>query len=329
MKRRDFLVGTASVATAARVGFAQGQPPAGVPGAQPGPQAGRGGGGQGRGPQPANVPAHKLERISLMQLNWNPYLRPADPNATPTADQTLTVFDLPKAYVDMYGVRNIEYQHAQIVRSETDPNFVKELKARLDENKVRMTQINLEFGTTQAISNAEAANRQAAVDHVKQWIDIAQSYGCPRVMINQQQAQLTKEVRAGAVAAFKAMADYGRPKQVKVSVETRGAGTPEFIAQLGMKPWEFMIGIIEDAGANSNVDIGNVGAMNQQELHDCIRRWNATSSGNMHIKSSPFWDIGAAVRFAESINYRGLYAIEVSPHQAMRIVYNTILANLA
>ena len=42
-------------------------------------------------------------------------------------------------------------------------------------------------------------------------------------MINQQQTQLTKETRAGAVAAMKAMADYGRPKNVKVSAETRGA----------------------------------------------------------------------------------------------------------
>ena len=83
--------------------------------------------------------------------------------------------------------------------------------------------------------------------------------------------QLTKETREGAVEAMKAMADYGRPKNVKVSVETRGAGTPEYVQQIGMKPWEFMLGIIKDAGADSNVDIGNVGAMNQQELHDCIK----------------------------------------------------------
>ena len=96
-----------------------------------------------------------------------------------------------------------------------------------------------------------------------------------------------------------------------------------------MKPWESMLGIIKDAGAASNVDIGNVGAANQQELHDCIKAWFPYSSGNMHIKSSPNWDIGAAVRFTESLGYKGLYSIEVARHQAVRIVYNTILANLA
>jgi hypothetical protein len=326
MKRRDFLVAAAAGAVSV-VGLA-GQ------GAQtPTPDGRQGGGGQGRGGGrgrgPAAVAPEKLARISLMTLNFNSYLR--NPKTTdPTPDQTLTPFDLPKMYVETYGVRNIEYQHSTIVQSETDPAFIKELKARLDENKVAMTQINLEFGAVQSISNKDPAGREQAVDHVKQWIDIAVQYGCPRVMINQQQANLTKETREGAVAAMKAMADYGRPKNVKVSAETRGGGTPEYLQQIGgVKPWEFMIGVIKDAGANSNVDIGNVGAMNQQELHDCIKGWFPYSSGSMHIKSSPLWDIGQCVRFTESLGYKGLYAIEVSRHEAVRIVYNTILANLA
>jgi sugar phosphate isomerase/epimerase len=329
MKRREFLAGT--VAGAATVvglpGLAMQAPPAG--GQQAGGQGrGQGGRGGGRGRGPAPVAPAKLARISLMTLNFNSYLKNADEPNNP--DRTLTPFDLPKMYVEVYGVRSIEYQHTTIVQSETDPSYIKELKAKLDENNVAMSQINLEFGTVQSISYREAAGRQQAVDHVKQWIDIASQYGCPRVMINQQQAQLTNEIREAAVAAMKAMADYGRTKNVKVSAETRGAGTPEYLQQIGgVKPWEFMIGVIKDAGAASNVDIGNVGAMNQQELHDCIKAWFPYSSGNMHIKSNPLWDIGQAVKFTESLGYKGLYAIEVSRHEAVRIVYNTILANLA
>ena len=49
----------------------------------------------------------------------------------------------------------------------------------------------------------------------------------------------------------------------------------------------------------------------------------------MHIKSNPNWDIGVAVKYANAtLQYKGLYSIEVSTHQAVRIVYNTILANL-
>jgi sugar phosphate isomerase/epimerase len=271
-----------------------------------------------------------------MQLQFGMYLVPTGRNATPTPEQTLTVFDLPKMYVDYYGVGCIEYQHSNIVQSETDPAFIKQLKAKLDESKIVMSQINLEIGQ-EAISNADAAMRQKAIEHVKQWIDIASQYGCKRVMINQQQAMLYKERKADAIATMKAMADYGRPKGVMISVETRGAAQPTKMVdgkpvpqELGMKPWEFMADIIEGAGANSNCDIGNVGAMNQEELHACIKRWYKTSSGNMHIKSSPFWSMALAVQYTESLGYRGRYSLEINQggHPAIRLAYNEILANV-
>jgi len=328
MKRRDFLVGTAGLMAWTRSGMAQapqGAPPAPAPARQ---------GGAGRGQGPASVPPEKLARVSLMTLNFNTYLKtPWMQNPTP--EQTLTIFDLPKMYVDMYGVHNIEYQHSHLAPSnpsqgniDGDPAMFKELKARLDEQNVKMTQINLEFGM-QNISTTDDALRQQSVDRTKKWIDNAVMLGCPRVMINQQQANITKETREHTVAAWKAMADYGKTKNVKVSCETRGAGTPEQVQNIGMKTWEYMAGIIEAAGAASNVDIGNVGAANQQELHDCIKAWLPYSSGNMHIKSSPNWDIGAAIRYTNNtLGYKGLYSIEVNTHQAVRIVYNTILANL-
>ena len=286
--------------------------------------------------QPAPVSPQKLSRVSIMTLCFDTILKtPYTP--TPTPEQTLTIFDLPQMYVDVYGVRNIEYQHRHLAAptdSKTgpidgEPAVLKELRSKLDAAKVTMTQINLEFGTEQSISGPTAEGRKMAVERTKKWIDNAEMLGCPRVMINQQQAQLNKTNRATAVAAWKEMADYGRTKKVTVSAETRGAGTPEFVKELGMKPWQFLADIIKEAGARSNVDLGNVGAMTQQELHDCIKGWMPTSAGSMHVKSSPMWDIGTAVRFTESIGYKGLYSIEVGTHPAVRIVYNTILSNIA
>jgi hypothetical protein len=86
--------------------------------------------------------------------------------------------------------------------------------------------------------------------------------------------------------------------------------------------------VIEASGGYSNVDLGGAAATDQQQLHDCIKGMFKTSSGNMHIKSSPYWDIGLAVKFTESLGYKGLYSIEVNPEAAIAIVYNTILANL-
>ena len=329
MKRRDFLTGAAAgaaaIAGASIRGRAQGGPP---PGAPPAPGPGRGYSPIGQPGTPANVPARKLARVSLMQLNFNSVLKPGNPTATPTPLQTLTIFDLPKVYVESYGIHNIEFQLDRIVQSETDPSFIKQLKATLDEYKMTMTQVNLEIGAAQGMT-ADASGRRTGLDRIKKWVDIANQYGCKRLMLNQNQNALLKERRADAVAYMKEAADAGRPSGVMISVETRGMTSPELQANLGMKAWEFMLGIIKDAGANSNVDIGNVGAMNQQELHDCIKAWFPSSSGNMHIKSSPYWDVGRAVAFTESLGYKGNYAIEVGAYAGQRMVYNTILANIA
>ena len=338
MKRRDFLTttaaGAAAIAGAGLSGLAQGGAPAAPAGQAP--AAGRGGGGAappiGQPGMPANVRADKLARISLMQLNFNNVLIPEananNPNPTPTPLQTMTIFDLPKMYVENYGVHNIEFQLDRVVKSETDPDFIKRLKAALDEFKMTMTQINMEIGVPTGMTG-DAAGRRQGLDRLKKWIEIANQYGCKRLMLNQNQNGLTKEKRADAVAYMKELADAGRPSGVMFSVETRGATSPELQANLGMKAWEFMIGIIEEAGAHSNCDLGNVGAMDQAELNACIKRWHARSSGNMHIKSNYTWDIGKAVAFAESIGYKGNYAIEVGAHAAQRMVYNTILANIA
>lgn len=333
MNRRQFLgtaAGAAGIAGAGLIGEAQGGAPPAGPAAQ-----GRGGGGAGRGfspfgqpGAPANVPAQKLARVSLMQLNFNGLLQPSNPQTAPTPFQTLTIFDLPRIYVENYGVHNIEFQLDRIVQSETDPDFIKRVKASLDEHKVTMSQVNMEIGAATGMTG-DAAGRRQGLDRLKRWVDIANQYGCKRLMLNQNQNSLLKERRADAVAYMKEVADAGRSSGVMFSVETRGATSPELRANLGMSAWEFMIGIVEEAGAHSNVDFGNVGAMDQAELNACIKRWHARSSGNMHIKSSPNWDIGKGVAYAESIGYKGLYSIEVQAHAGQRMVYNTILANIA
>lgn len=329
MQRREFLAGTAASALAI-VGWS------------------RTGWGQGRGQgSPANVSPDKLARISIMTLDFNSILKLPTQEASP--ERTLELLDLPRMYVDVYGVHNIEFQHSHLIQAETDPAFVKEMKSRVDSVKSQITQINLEFGQ-QNISATDPALRQQAIDHTKQWIDIAVGLGCPRVMINQ--GQLSQDTREHAIATFKAMNDYGKTKNVKVSAETRGggggrgrggaAGAPGAPATPAAPPapaapappagppaWILLKEVIDAAGAYSNVDIGNVGAPNQEALHEAIKGLFPTSSGNMHIKSNPNWDIGTAIRYTNgTLGYKGLYSIEVSTHQAVRIVYNTILANI-
>jgi sugar phosphate isomerase/epimerase len=314
--------------------FGQGQAPP-----PPTPTQGRGGQG-GRGPGlPANVPAAKLARVSLMTLNFRSMLKfPWTQN--PNENQTLDVFDLPKMYQDVYGVSHIEFQHDHLVNGEQtppDPAFFKQMRAKLDAAHVTATQVNIEIGE---IPNLAGEARAKWMALGKQWVDAAPIIGVTRLMLNQ--TGLNEENKANCISVWKEIQDYAKPKGIKISAETRGTGGGRGRAQAGGEPPAtppdpraasraavlLLSEVIQAAGGYSNVDIGNVGAPDQQTLDDAIKALYPTSSGNMHIKSSPNWDIGAAVRFTESLGYRGLYSIEVNGHPAVRQVYALILANV-
>ncbi len=156
----------------------------------------------------------RLARIAIMTLNFSNMLKtPTNPNGE------IDIRDIGQMYMDMYGVRNIEMQHSHF--HSTEESWLRELKARYDRTQSRVTNINLEFGGM-TISAADPGLRVQAIDLTKRWADHAAILGCPRIMINQ--GQLSHDNKVWAVPALKAMVDYGKTKNVMVSVETRGNG---------------------------------------------------------------------------------------------------------
>ena len=320
MKRREFLVGTAAGLAGLGAGaLAQsGQAPAagGAPG-RAGAAPGRGAGGRGAGP--AAVPEWKLARVSIMTYNFSSMLK-LPWNTAPNANQTLDLMDLPQYYIDTYGVHNVEFQHSHLAQGQNDPDpaFMKEIRAKLDALKSTATQINIETGN---LGGMDAAASKAWVESTKKWTDAALILGVKRLMLNQ--GMLNADTKASVIATWKEAVAYAKPKDIMISAETRGGGG----AANSIPAWKLLEEVIEASGGHSNIDIGGAGAPNQEALNEAIKGMYPTSSGNMHIKSSPNWDIGAAVRYTESLGYTGRYSIEVSP-DAIRIVYNTILANV-
>ena len=351
MNRRKFLTGAAAGAAGVvgltATGIGQGQPPAGPPSAGAA-QAGGGGGGRGRG-GPANVSAQKLARIAIMTLNHSSIIKLPWQEATPA--RTLDIFDLPKYYVDVYGVRNVEFQSNHIAQSADNPDlaYIKELRARLDASGSKANQINIEIGTmAQMGPDGKAAAlagdaRAAWLTRAQKWVDFAPVLGVTRLMHNQ--GALTDDSKAGVISLWKELQDYARPKGVKISGETRGAGFPT-AGNRGQGPppppppmsnqerlryvWGILWECTQAADAYTNLDFGGETRFhNQQELHDAIKGLLPRSAGSMHTRISPTWDLGTAIRFAESIGYNGLYTIEVNEDAAVRVVYNAILGNLA
>jgi hypothetical protein len=346
MNRRTFLTevttGAAAAAALTTTPLAQGPGPAAGRGTVPVPAAGRGRGA------PANVSAQKLARIGMMTLNHNTIIKLPWQDATP--ERTLEIFEVPKFYAESYGVRNVEYQSNHVAQNQDNPDldYVRQLRASLDAAGAKANQINIEIGTMAQLgpdgkAAALAGDARAAwLARAKKWVDLAPVLGVTRLMHNQ--GALTDDSKAGVTALWKELQDYARPKGVMISGETRGSGFPTAAPAPGQpappppdmssqERLRYVWGILWDctvgANAYTNLDFGGETRFrSQQELHDAIRGLLPRSAGSMHTRVSATWDLGTAIRYAESIGYRGLYTIEVSQDAAVRVLYNAILGAL-
>src|SRR6266487_3209738 len=290
MKRRDFLMGAAAAAGLAgtRRGWAQVRDQA------------------------------KLRRVAIMSLCFNSILK--NPTKPDNPARTLDIMDLGQMLADRYGVHNVEMQHAHF--PSTEPAYLKDFRDRLAKTKSQVTNINLEFGP-QNISAGDPALRQQAIDRTKEWIDHAVALGCPRIMINQgAPTQDNKEI---AIAALKAMGDYGKSKNIKVAMENRGGGGGRQRAAAPVNPappappanrappapaaWILLVEIIKGSGTWANCDLGNF--PDQETQHGGLRAMLPLTDGNCHVKLNPArYDLAAALKLTVELGYKGLYSIE-------------------
>jgi hypothetical protein len=158
-----------------------------------------------------------LDRIAIMTLNFQSLLKVPDTQESPA--RTLALTDIGEMIADTYGVHKVEFQHYHFASIE--PAYFKDMRSRLEKSKSRATQINLEFGNLN-ISAPQQRDRLMAIDLTKMWVDHAVALGAQRVMINQ--GNPTHENKVYSIPTLKAMVDYGRSKNIIVSVETRGGG---------------------------------------------------------------------------------------------------------
>jgi len=309
MKRREFLIGAAAAAGLAsrRKGWAQTRDQA------------------------------KLARVAIMSLCFNSILK--NPSQPDNPARTLDIMDLGQMLADRYGVHNVEMQHAHF--PSTEPAYLMGFRDRLAKTMSRVTNINLEFGP-QNISATDPALRQQAIDRTKEWIDHALALGCPRIMVNQ--GAPTQENKDVAIAALKAMGDYGKSRNIMVAMENRGGGggrqgapapgaTPAPPGPPVPAAWVLLVEIINGSATYANCDLGNF--PDQDTQHAGIRGMFPLTDGNCHVKLNPArYDLPAALALVKQLRYTGLYSIEAGggggadPYQNVQSIYDVLIPGI-
>ena len=272
----------------------------------------------------------KLSRIAIMTACFSSIVKqPAHPD---DPKRTLELLDLPDMYAEHYGVHYLEPTCQHFTSTETP--YLKEFADRLKKAKSQLNQISLgqlspvipgSSATLLNISSPDPVLRLEAIDLMKQWIGHAAFLGCPRVMVNQ--GTLMPEIRTETIAALKAMTDYGKTKNVKVTMETRGggggAGRGRGTAAAGggsaeaapARPasysgdWRVLLEVLKSAGAWTNVDIGNFPS--EEERHAALRAMLPISSGSSHAHYAPErWNFHDTIQISKDLGYTGIWSVE-------------------
>jgi hypothetical protein len=220
LKRREFLIGSAAVASAGR-GWAQ--------------DASR---------------EAKLARVGVMSGCFGRLMAETWDRSQTVEPKELDIMDFPEMLADHYHIHNVEVQQIHFLSME--PSYYTKFLGRLKKAKSRMVDMPLELDDEaskyKGIVNPWSTDpqiRARAVDLTKQWIDRAAMIECPSVMLNQ--GPFGDDLTA-PIAALKQLSAYGKSKNVAILLEPRGRSTVDVLVE-----------VIKGAGIYANPDIGNIG----------------------------------------------------------------------
>jgi sugar phosphate isomerase/epimerase len=292
MKRREFLVGSAGAAAASRA--------------------------WGQRPDQA-----KLDRIGVMTLCFDPVLKGGTARE-PDPKRTVDMMDFADMVADRYGIHHLELQSTDF--DSTEPEFLQELRNRVEKAKSRIIQLNLEFENLN-VAATRASWRLSTIDLAKMWINHAVALNCPKVMLNQD--RITPEVKQAAIDTLRTICKYAASKNITVTMEPRWASYPK----APNVPWELLVEVMKASGVRAVPDCGNFPDVETRTA--ALPVLFQMTAGECHIKHFPEkFDTAEAIRVSKEAGFKGIYMIEErgfnspDPYAGVQIVIDYLLARI-
>lgn len=198
--------------------------------------AGRGGSRSAHASQThaASTAAAKLERISISTWSLHNYFRATRRKDFNLPGPMLALLDFPELIAERYKVHHFEFCTTHF--ASTEPTYLQEIKYALlhaSSTLVNMPVDIKECGREGTFSDPDRKERLAALDAVKQWVDVAHTLGVRSVRVGP--GKVDPDDLGPTVESYKALAIYALAKGVHVIVENHGGfGTehPEELAKL-------------------------------------------------------------------------------------------------
>ncbi|HIG28308.1 MAG TPA: sugar phosphate isomerase/epimerase [Verrucomicrobiales bacterium] len=244
----------------------------------------------------------------------------------------LSLIDFPAFLADRLKVHQIEIFSGHF--PDTSLDYCRRVRDAADRSNSKV--INLQMDQPgYNLSSEDKSNREKSVQSVKKWMDRAMACGSTSLRANTGRGKrFDLETTADS---FRRLAEYGASIGLKVLVENHGGHSNKA---------ENIVAIIKAVNSSwlrSLPDFGNIQG-NDEKRHSFLKKIlpyaDLISAKGMYfdddMKHSPY-DIGACVRLAESVGFKGIYSleqwapkpIEADDLSVARYLIQVILGNLS
>lgn len=273
-------------------------------------------------------PASRLERIGISSWSFHNYFASTREKGWTGPAETMVLLDFPAFAAERYKVHQLEFFALHLASIGTA--YLQELKSQLLRAHSHLVNIDVDtegIHTAGGLSDPDRAVRDAAVEALRRWIDIAARLGARSVSCDP--GPLDPRNPAPTVDSYRRLAAYARARRVCVLVETRagyGSEDPEAWSNLFKRVNNNSLGALPDLGDFSDPKAGGRGLA---LLFPFARTLcHAKGFDFDHDGNETEFDFPACVALSKRVGFRGVYSVEYEgsgdPYEGIQNVINEL-----
>ncbi|MGI9243460.1 MAG: sugar phosphate isomerase/epimerase family protein [Verrucomicrobiales bacterium] len=118
------------------------------------------------------------------------------------------------------GVNGVEYVNQFFKEKAKDQDYLKQLKGRCTDNKVKSILIMIDGEGN--LGEPDEGKRQEAVDRHKPWVEAAKFLGCHSIRVNARSSGSFEEQQKLAADGLRRLSEFAKPLGMNVIVENHG-----------------------------------------------------------------------------------------------------------
>ena len=309
MKRREFLTRCASV-TSFAAATASPRRLGGVPGLV----------------SPQYYDTAKLIHVGISSWSFHNYFPSTREKDFNQPGPMIALLDFPEIIADRYQVHHLEMTAPHFASTELE--YLIQLRRQLARVHSRLVNIPVdipELKTGDGLSGRDPSIRNAAVQAVKRWIDVA--HHLDALSVRADPGAINPADLAPTLDSYRELVAYGRPRRVDVLIENHQGVKPGNIIDILRLAGGRTIGALPDFGnfPDETARIAGLELLFPRALTVCHAKGiSFDASGN-----ETAFNFQECVETAKRARFRGIYSVEYEgagdPYQGVQHVVNELI----